>query len=360
MALLVLGAVMVFSASSLVAAERFGDSAYYLKRHLVWLTLGMIGMLAAFSANSRMLKAIARPGFVLVGILILLTLFSPWGVELNHARRWLRLGSFTFQPSELAKPILVFYIASYIARKGVRLKELGVGFLPIALTIGSVILLLLEQPDFGMAVTLAATLWIMLFVGRAKFQHLAGAATMTLMAGYFLILTSPYRKERLLAFLNPWEDPRGSGFQIIQSFIAFQRGGWTGQGLGDGHQKLLFLPEAHTDFIYSVVAEEFGFVGAVLVIALFAVIVVQGFRLSLRIQDAFASQVALGLSALIGMQAFFNMAVVMGLVPTKGLTLPLVSYGGSSLIATMISIGVLLSFSSTVTFSGRMAQRRVK
>jgi cell division protein FtsW len=357
--LLALGTVMIFSASSLAAADHFGDSAYYLKRHLTWTLLGGVLFCVVFLINHRVLRSLALPGLIGIGVLLLITAVTSLGVEAKHATRWLSLGGFTFQPSEFAKPIIVIYVARYIAKKGTDLGDLKRGLLPLLLTVGAVLVLILKQPDFGTAVALAAVVFIMLFVGQARWTHLVGLAGMAAVGGYFLIHGAVYRQRRLLAFLDPWKDPRGSGFQIIQSFIAFQQGGLQGQGLGDGTQKLLYLPEAHTDFIFSVIAEELGLLGCLLVITLFGVIVVQGLRLAIRIQDTFASQVALGLTALIGIQGLLNMAVVMSLVPTKGLTLPLVSYGGSSLIATLLSVAVLLSLSSTVAMSTSMAKKRV-
>jgi cell division protein FtsW len=207
---------------------------------------------------------------------------------------------------------------------------------------------ILQQPDFGTTVTIATVLFLMFYVAGARWQHLLGLASVGIAAGAFLILSADYRRKRLFSFLNPWADPKGDGFQMVQSFIAFERGGVTGQGLGDGTQKLLYLPEAHTDFIFSVIGEELGFLGCLVVVLLFFIIMVQGIRLATRIQDPFASMVTFGLTCMITLQSLFNMGVVTGLLPTKGLTLPLVSYGGSSLIATMFSLGMMLSLSSII------------
>jgi cell division protein FtsW len=356
--LLVFGTIMVYSASSITAVESFNDSAYYLKRHVLSAGLGLTGLVLALLVNVRWLRLSSLPGLIAIGALLLATAVTSYGTEAKHATRWLTFHGFTFQPSEFAKPLLILYVAAYLAKKGDGIRDFFKGLLPLLATVGAILLLILRQPDFGTAVVLAVCVFVMLFVARARLWHLGLLASVALSGAFFLIQGAAYRRQRILAFLNPWEDSKGSGFQIIQSFVAFQRGGLQGQGLGDGTQKLFYLPEAHTDFIYSVIAEELGILGCMAVIALFVCIVVQGLRLALQIRDTFGSQVALGLTTLVGAQAIVNMAVVTALVPTKGLTLPLVSYGGSSLIATLVSVGILLSLSSTIARTGRMARRR--
>ncbi len=353
-----LGTIMIYSASSLLGIEKFGDSFFFLKKQIFNLFLGCVGMAAIFSLKVRGLRKLAFPGLLVSGGLLVVTLFSSAGIEANHATRWLSLGGFRFQPSEFAKPLIILYVAAYLAKRGESIRDFRHGLLPLLLQVGVFLLLILKQPDFGTTVVLSLVVGIMLFAGHAKLSHLGALTGLGMSAGIALIQFSTYRRERLLSFLNPWADEQGKGFQIIQSFIAFQHGGVTGQGLGDGSQKLLYLPEAHTDFIYSVVAEELGLFGTVGIIVLFTVLVVQGLKLAIRIRDPFASNLALGLTSLIGIQAFFNMAVVMGLVPTKGLTLPLISYGGTSLIATMTCLGVLMSLSSSVALSGQPTRRR--
>jgi cell division protein FtsW len=357
MALLGLGTVMVYSSSSLTAADRYGDSLYYLKRHLFYAALGFTAMGVLFFTNIRALRKLALPALALMAIALSFTAFTSAGVAVKSATRWLAIGHFTLQPSEFAKPLIVLYIAAFLSKRGEEIRDFRKGLLPLLLTVGVFLLLILRQPDFGTCVVIALTAFLMLFVGRARIWHLVALALSSLSAGYLLIQGAAYRKRRLLAFVDPWKDPQGSGHQIIQSFVAFQRGGFSGQGLGDGAQKLLFLPEAHTDFIYSVIAEELGFWGSLAVIFLFLVLVVRGLQLALKIREPFASKLAYGLTVILGIQALMNMAVVMGLVPTKGLTLPLVSYGGSSLIATMASVGILLSLASTVSLSKTMARK---
>ena len=296
---------------------------------------------------------------VVVFAMLLFVDFSSFGVEAKHATRWLNLFGFRFQPSEFAKPVVVLFVASYIERVGYKLRLFLDGLLPILTIVGIICLTLLKQPDFGTAVTIGLTVTIMLFVADVRMKHISILAGSGLIAGYFLVMNVAYRRNRVLSFLNPWSDPQGKGFQIIQSFIAFKRGGIRGQGLGDGTQKLLYLPEAHTDFIYSVIAEELGFLGCLIVILLFAILVFRGLALAIKIKDTFGSILALGLTSLIGIQAFFNMGVVMGILPTKGLTLPFVSYGGSALISNMFSVGLLLSLSATVSSSERIAKKRI-
>jgi cell division protein FtsW len=355
--LLVIGTVMVFSSSSIIGADRYGNSAYFLKRHLIYLTMGLSVMGVLFFINIRGLRKLAIPGLILSAATLTLTALTSLGTSAKHAVRWLSLGGFTVQPSEFAKPLIILYIAAYLSKRGDKVQDFRKGLLPLLLTLGTVLLLILRQPDFGTCVVIAATTIAMLFVSRTKPWHLAALVLSGMVGGYALIQAAAYRRNRLLAFLDPWKDPQGSGFQIIQSFVAFQRGGFSGQGLGDGVQKLLYLPEAHTDFIFSVIAEELGFIGSSFVIFLFACLVVRGMQLALRIREPFAYQLSFGLTVLIGVQAFLNMAVVMGAVPTKGLTLPFISYGGSSLISMMASVGILFSLFSTVTVSRRMARK---
>lgn len=323
------------------------------------LFLGFISMSIGFFVPLQVLRKNAFPMLVIVFTLLLFVGFSNFGVESKHATRWLNIFGFRFQPSEFAKPVVILFVAAYIERMGYKLRLFLDGLLPILAIVGLVCLVLLRQPDFGTAVTVGLTVFVMLFVANARMKHITILLASGMIAAYFLIMTVPYRRNRVLAFLNPWSDPQGKGFQIIQSFIAFKRGGIQGQGLGDGTQKLLYLPEAHTDFIYSVIAEELGFLGCVAVIFLFAILVFRGLALAIKIRDTFGSMLALGLTTLFGIQAFFNMGVVMGLLPTKGLTLPFVSYGGSALVANMFSVGLLLSLSATVSSSERMAKKRI-
>ncbi|MEZ4705005.1 MAG: putative lipid II flippase FtsW [Bdellovibrionota bacterium] len=346
--LMMIGLIMVYSASSLTATEMYGDSTYFLKKHLIMLLIGVVAMSFSFFAPLSAIKKLTLPMFLVSIVFLLLLVFSSMGHEAKHATRWVEIFGFRFQPSEMAKPALILFVAGYLDRLGKKIQSFQDGLLPLLTIIGVSLLLIIKQPDFGTSVTIAATLGIMLFVGQIRLSHFAALSTLFVGAGALLIFSAQYRMNRVLSFLNPWSDPQGKGFQILQSYIAFGRGGVHGEGLGDGTQKLLYLPEAHTDFIFSVIAEELGMIGTLSVIFLFLVLVVQGFRITQRIQDPYASQLALGITCLFGLQAFLNMGVVMGMLPTKGLTLPFVSYGGTSLIMSCFLLGILLSLSSLV------------
>jgi cell division protein FtsW len=251
----------------------------------------------------------------------------------------------SFQPSEFAKFVLTVYMSYFIAKKGARIREFMNGLVPAYVVTGIFLLLLIRQPDFGAAMTIAGVVCILLFAGRANLLHLAGTAAAALPFVYFAVVYKAYRLRRVVAFLDPWADPYGSGHQIIQSFLAFGSGGVFGRGLGEGRQKLLFLPERHSDFIYAVIGEELGLIGALGVLALFLLILWRGMRIALASDDLFSRLLALGITLLVCLQGMINMAVVTGLLPTKGIALPLVSYGGSSLVIAMASMGVLLSIS---------------
>lgn len=348
---------MIYSSSSLMAQERFGDHLFYLKRHGVMLGVGFVAMMVGIMLPLRWISRATLPMYGLCVMLLVLVIFSSLGEEAKHATRWIRLGGVRFQPSELIKPWFVIFTAGYLSRMGTKITKLKEGLLPLLVIQLVVLLLVLRQPDFGTTVTMGSVLFLMLYVAGARLQHLLVLMGTGMVSMVYLIFSADYRRRRFLSFLNPWADPKGDGFQMIQSLIAFERGGVTGQGLGDGTQKLLYLPEAHTDFIFSVIGEELGLVGCMFVIFLFALIMVQGIRLSIRIQDTFASYLTLGLTSMISIQALFNMGVVLGLLPTKGLTLPLVSYGGSSLISTMFSLGLLLSMSSMLSHQRAQVSR---
>lgn len=347
--LICIGTVMIYSSSSLMAAEKYASHVFFLKRHLLMLGLGSVAMLCALLMPIRLLKKISLPVYGLCILMLLGVLLTSMGVESKHATRWINLGGFRFQPSEMIKPWFILFTAGYIERMGPKVQKFKEGLLPLLMMQGFVLMLILQQPDFGTTVTMGCVFIFMIFIAGAKWEHLAGLCSTGLLAMGYLIFSADYRRRRFLSFLHPWDDPQGDGFQMIQSLVAFERGGLTGQGLGDGTQKLLYLPEAHTDFIFSVIGEELGFVGCATVIILFIIIMVQGIRLSIRIQDTYASTLAFGITVLITVQSLFNIGVVMGMLPTKGLTLPLVSYGGSSLISMMFCLGLLLSLSSMIS-----------
>jgi cell division protein FtsW len=343
--LLSAGVVMVYSASAIVAADRFGDPYFFLKKQLFWALLGSLAMLAAVRVDYRKLERFVLPALIVAGVLLVLVLIPPIGQAINGTRRWIRVGVVSFQPVELAKLALVLYLAAFVARRQSVLGEVRRGLLPPLLVAGALAGLVVVQPDLGNCLTLIALTFGMLYLAGAPVRHLGLALAPAVPLLIVAILAAPYRLRRMTAFWDPWSDPRGSGFQIIQSWLAFGNGGLTGQGIGGSRQKLFYLPESHTDFIFAVVGEELGFVGAAVFVALFAVLIWRGLRIGLRSTEPFGAYLALGITLLIATQTLVNLGVVTGLLPTKGLPLPFVSFGGSALLMTMLSTGVLLNIS---------------
>lgn len=343
--LTLIGLVMVFSASAVVAGNRFHDSWYYLKRQLAWLAFGLVLLHAASRVDYIWWKRLAFPLLGLIIMLLVVVLIPSIGVAANGARRWLRLGPIATQPAELAKLITVIYLAAYLAKKEDRLHHFSTGLLPALLVVGVISGLVLLEPDLGTVVVLGLVTGGLLFVGGAHLSHLTTLALSAVPIGLALVLTSGYRRQRFMAFLEPWRDASDTGFQITQSFLAFGSGGLFGVGLGEGKQKLFFLPEAHTDFVLALVGEELGFIGAGVIVLFFALFVIRGFLISTRARIPFGRYLGIGITTLIGIQALINACVVTGLLPTKGLTLPFVSYGGSSLVINLIGVGILLNIS---------------
>jgi len=339
------GLVMVYSASAIVAGSRFHDWTYFLKRQVAWLAFGLCLLQLASRVDYMVWQRLAVPILVVTLILLILVLVPALGVTAKGARRWLRLGPVSVQPAEIAKLVAVFYLASYLTRKEDRLRDLTSGFLPPLVVVGLIAVLVLAQPDLGTGVVMGLVTLGLLFLGGARPAHLLGIVLVTLPLGAALILGSGYRRQRLMTFLEPWKDPEAAGFQVTQSFLAFGSGGPFGVGLGESRQKLFFLPEAHTDFVLALVGEELGLVGTMTILVLFAILVLRGFQIASRAQHPFGRYLALGITLLFGIQALINAGVVTGLLPTKGLTLPLVSYGGSSLMVSLLGIGILLSIS---------------
>ena len=340
--LLVGSVVMVYSASSPVAMEQYHDSGYFLKRQLLWVGLGVLAMIIAARMNVWGWQRLALPLLVVSVLLLMLVLVSPLGTTVNGARRWLRVAGWSLQPSELAKLAAVCYLARYLSGHAGRMADFRRGLMPPLAVCGLLIILVLAEPDFGTAFVIAILTLMLLFAGQARVSHLAGLALTAMPAVALLIASSPYRRQRLLAFLNPWDNAQTSGFQVIQSFLALGRGGVNGLGLGESRQKLFFLPEPHTDFIFSVIGEELGLIGTMVVLALFVIFFWRGLVIAQRADEPFLRYLAVGVTAMIGVQALLHMAVVIGLLPTKGLPLPLLSYGGSSLVVDLAAVGILL------------------
>jgi len=294
---------------------------------------------------SVLYRRFAYPILALSFVVLLLVLIPGIGVSRGGARRWIMFPGFAFQPSELAKLALVFYLARSMAKKEEMIRTFSVGILPHLIVGGIFAGMLLLEPDFGTALILTMLLYFMLFIGGARIHHLLATGLMALPVLIYVMTKAEYRLRRLLTFLDPWSDASGSGFHVIQSLIAFGSGQVWGRGLGESRQKLFYLPEAHTDFVYSVIGEELGLWGALMVLALFGVIVVRGFQLPAKIEEPFDQYLAFGLTVLLGLQALIHMGVVMGLMPTKGLVLPFISYGGSAMVVNLMEAGILLGLS---------------
>jgi cell division protein FtsW len=343
--------VMVYSASSVMAAKRFHDGFFFLKRQGLFALIGFALMLVTMRINYQFWRKLAAP--ILLGCIVLLVLVLIPGIggSAGGASRWIRLPGFNLQPSEIAKIALIMYMAYSLDRKQDKIKQLGPGFVSYMMILLVMLGLLLKQPDMGSALTLAAVAIIMLFAAGTRLVYIISIFLMTMPFLYFLVMNVAYRKRRILAFLDPWQDPQNSGFQIIQSWLALGTGGLYGQGLGEGKQKLFYLPEAHTDFILSVVGEELGFLGVIVIIGMFFLLVQRAMRIAVAAPDTFGRFLALGIAVLFGIEATVNMGVVTGILPTKGLALPFISYGGSSLLISLFAVGILLNISSGLKIS---------
>ena len=351
-ALTLCGVVMVFSSSSIMALRAHGDSLYFLKRQGAYAIVGFALMGVMMRFNYLYLRKLAVPVLFTCLFLLILVLIPGIGTRVAGAKRWIRLFGFSLQPAEFAKLGLIIFMAHSLARKQDKMKSFKLGFLPYMVVLAILLLLILLQPDLGSAVILGVVAMAMLFVAGTRPVYIAGLGILSLPFLYFLVMRVDFRRRRIMAFLDPFEDPSNTGFQIIQSWIAFGSGGATGNGLGESKQKLFFLPEAHTDFIFAVTGEELGFLGAIIIATLFLLLVMRGFKTAIAAPDSFGRYLAFGMTLLIGIEAFVNMAVVMGLVPTKGLALPFLSYGGSSLIATLVAVGIILNISKRTEGGG--------
>ncbi len=372
LALCFIGAVMVFSASAVTAREQYGNGYFFLLRQALWLAIGIAGMFALMNLDYRKLRQ-PRVVFTVLS-LTLLMLIAVFFLDRSHAtHRWIRIGPLSLQPSEIAKLAVIFYLAWFIeTRRKLRNSEvssrtggpigsrsgsgivsrLGSGIndplrsiLPVAATLLLVVGLVVAEPDMGTACMISLIAFVMLFVSGLSLRYVAGAIAVAMPIVYLLIVRVPYRLQRVQTFFSPGSDPQGHGFQLLQSLISVGSGGFTGVGLMESHQKLFFLPEAHTDFIFAVICEELGFIGAVIVLALFAVYGWRGFSAAMKAPDQFGRLLAIGITTMVVGQALVNLSVVLGLLPTKGIPLPFVSYGGSSLLGMLLATGVLLNIS---------------
>jgi cell division protein FtsW len=336
--------VMVYSASAIVALERFQHPYLFLTKQVLWAALGLAVLAIAMRVDYRTYRneVFIWGLLALVALMLVAVLFSA---PVNGTRRWFGFGGLGVQPSELAKIACIFFAALILERRMHRIDELSYSMLPIGIVVGGLLGLILLQPDFGTAISLLIIIAMMVFAAGLHYRYFIGSVLALLPVLYVVLVSAPYRRRRLLAFWDPWADPLGDGFQIIQSLIAVGTGGLFGRGLMAGVQKLFYLPEPHTDFIYAVIGEELGLVGATTVLLCFCVIAWRGLRIAMRAEDSFGAFVALGLTTMIAAQGFVNMSVVLGLLPTKGIPLPLVSFGGSSLLINLLGMGVLLNIS---------------
>lgn len=345
--LLGVGIVMIYSASAIYAYGNMGDSLYFLKRHLIYLAVGLVLMLVTMSVEIEKLRKLARPIILLSLVMLVLVLIPHIGRETSGARRWFKIGPINFQPSEFAKIAMILYIADFVSRKEKVMKNFIYGYLPAMVMLGGMAGLVLIEPDLGTAITIALITFIMLFGGGVKVAHILASLLASLPALYLLLFRVPYRRKRIMMFLNPWADKRGAGFQIIQSFIALGSGGLLGVGLGQSKQKLFYLPASHTDFIFSIIGEELGFIGALSIVVLFGLFVWEGMKVVFRTYGTFERILSLGIVSLIALEAIINIGVTAGALPTKGLPLPFISYGGSGLIFHLMAIGLLLNVART-------------
>ncbi|HWW85061.1 MAG TPA: putative lipid II flippase FtsW [Vicinamibacterales bacterium] len=340
--------VMVYSASAPMALEKYGKASMFLVKQGMWALIGLAMLAVVMRIDYRTYR---EPVFIwtclgIVAVALVGVLFSA---PVNNARRWFGVGGIGVQPSELAKLSAIFFIAALLERRMHRIDDLAYALLPIGLVVILLVGLILLEPDFGTSMSLLLIATVMICAAGLDRRYILGAALAAVPAVYLLVMGTGYRRRRMLAFLNPWEDPLGDGFQIIQSLIAVGTGGLWGKGLMNGVQKLFYLPEPHTDFIYSVIAEELGLVGATIVLVCFCVVTWRGLRVALRAPDSFGAFLALGLTTMVAVQAFVNISVVLGLMPTKGIPLPFVSNGGSSLLINLVGMGILLNVSQHVT-----------
>ncbi|HEX7056036.1 MAG TPA: stage V sporulation protein E [Bacilli bacterium] len=343
--LLGIGVVMVYSASAVLALHDFGDRFYYLKRQLLFAVLGVMAMYLAMNANYQLWKKFAKMGLIIAFVLLLLVIIPGVGVVRGGARSWLGIASFGIQPSEFMKLAMIIFIAKMLSAEQKKITSFTKGLLPVLLLLGSAFGLIMLQPDLGTGVVLAGAVLLVAYAAGARVSHLLALGGVGLVGLAGLVAVAPYRLQRITAFLDPWQDPLGAGYQAIQSLYAIGPGGLVGLGLGMSRQKYNYLPEPQTDFIFSIIAEELGFIGGALVLLLFALLLWRGMRTAITAPDTFGSLLAVGIVSLIAVQVLINIGVVIGLFPVTGITLPLISAGGSSLTLILTAIGILLNIS---------------
>ena len=341
------GLLMVYSSSFIFAQERTGDGFAFIKKQLVFAAAGFLVLITVCRVDYRKWFKWAYPVLATAIVMLVAVMIPGIGARVGGAQRWLRVGGFNFQPGEFAKFAVIFFVSSQLIRKQDRLHKFVAGVVSNFLVPLPALLLLLLQPDFGTTVMITIVIFCLMFLAGVPKKYLFSALGLAIATGLFLAIGTPYRRMRLMTFLDPWRDPGGKGFQILQSFVGLHNGRFWGVGLGNGKEKLFYLPEAHNDFIFSVIGEELGFLGIGAVVLTYLFFVYRGLRIALECQkhyqDRFGMLLATGITLALGLQGFVNMSVVLGLLPTKGLTLPFISYGGSALLVDLFAVGVLLS-----------------
>ena len=339
-----IGMIFIYSSSSVYALERLGSSDYYLRKQVVGLALGIIGLFIVRFLPLEFIKQSVPWVFYGTFFLTTLTLLPGFGQSIHGSHRWIYIAGFNFQPSEALKMAFIAYLGYLLAKKQYKISSLIQGYIPLLCIMGITALLLLKQPDFGQAATICMTSFLLFFLAECKANHILWTLSSLVPAAGILIYLKPYRMQRILTFLNPWADPQGTGFQIIQSLIAIGSGNVTGVGIAQSKQKFFYLPMQHTDFIFSIIAEETGFIGASLIIALFILFLYTGLKIATSLHDQFSYYTTTGYVLLTSLQALINLCVATGLIPTKGLSLPFISYGNSSLLCNLVMLGLIINF----------------
>lgn len=345
LSILAIGIVMVYSASAVLSIHEHGESFYFVKRQLLFAVLGILAMITTMNVSYISWKPYANWGLLIGFALLVIVLIPGIGVIRGGARSWLGIASFGIQPSEFMKMAIILFLAKRLSGDSTLITEFRQGLLPSLAIMGGALGLIMLQPDLGTGVVLVGASILIIYSAGARIAHLGGLALVGLAGLVGLILAAPYRMKRITGFLDPWQDPLGTGYQIIQSLYAIGPGGFVGLGLGMSRQKYSYLPEPQTDFIFSIIGEELGFIGGSLVIVLFALLVWRGMRIAITAPDTFGSLLAVGIVGMIAVQVIINIGVVIGMFPVTGITLPLISYGGSSLTLMLTSIGILLNIS---------------
>ncbi|WP_088105002.1 stage V sporulation protein E [Halalkalibacter urbisdiaboli] len=348
--LLIVGMIMVYSASEAWASYRFDDSFFFAKRQLFFASIGVIAMFFIMNVDYWTWRTWAKFIVIICFILLIIVLIPGVGLVRGGARSWLGVGAFSIQPSEFMKMAMIAYLAKYLSENQKKIVSFKKGLLPSLFLVMVAFGMIMLQPDLGTGAVMVGTCVVMIFVAGARVSHFVGLGLIGLLGFVGLIISAPYRMKRITSFLDPWSDPLGSGFQIIQSLYAIGPGGLMGMGLGESRQKYFYLPEPQTDFIFAILAEELGFIGGCIVICLFGVLLWRGIRIALGAPDLFGSLLSVGIIAMVAIQVMINIGVVTGLMPVTGITLPFLSYGGSSLTLMLVAIGVLLNVSRHTRF----------